>query len=181
MLFSFFIYPLYSNKVVYIFGYFLFCLWLFYEDKKECNRLLIWLLLLSCTYSFKLVSDDIFNDYSYSKKVSNYFLNDKRDNIKVLTFETISDVIMLLDDRYVFIDFLCDKEYTFYESYNDISNYSSNLEEYIIDNDIDYLVVDKYKEYKLDEINNMLDKNMLSKELETYSLDRVDLIVYKVN
>ena len=182
ILFSSLIYPLYDNKVIYIVIYILFCFWLYYEeDKKECNRLVIWLLLLSCINSFNMISKDIFNDYSYTKKAAEYFLNDDRDNVKIASYSDFVDIRVLLDDRYKLINILNDEEYTYYNHLDDFSRVNDDLKEYLIDRNIDYVITSSIDTLNTDKINDLVEEEFLTEELVIESTDCGILVIYKVN
>ena len=172
---------LYPSKVIYIMMYFLFGIWLFYEEeKKECNKLFIIVLLFSCIASFDYIKNDINGEYSTSVSISNYLKKDDRNKIKVLTFSYDPQVVVFLDDRYVFTNFISDKEYTFCLYDLNFSNVNGDIKEYIIDNSIDYLVVTT--SFRKDEINKLVKEGFLSIEVQatSYSSSSSDF-VYKVN
>ena len=177
------VYPLLTSKVVYIFTYIVFCVWLLYEeDKQECNKLFVWFLLLSCANSMKIISYDIFKDYSPSVIVTDYLLKDKRDNVKVLTLGHETEIVAFINnDRYVFIEFFSGEEYTYCNYHLNFSNVNSDLKEYIIDNDIDYVLTSYDSAIKKEEIGAMLDEGFINYELRVNTYASGSFVIYKVN
>jgi hypothetical protein len=174
---------LYPSKAIYIMMYFLFSIWLFYEEeKKECNKVFIIVLLFSCIASFDYIKDDILGDYSTSLKISNYLNKDDRNKIKILTINYNSDVVALLDDRFEFISFVSDKKYTYCPYDLDFSNSSADMKEYIIDNSIDYVITSSSSTFNHKEINKLVEEGFLITEMEEVSyVTYVSDYVYKVN
>ena len=178
------IYYIYTNKAIYIMMYFLFSIWIFYEDgeKKECNKLFIIILLISCIASFGYIRDDIVGNYSAAKSLTDYLKKDDRNKIKVLTIRYSSDFVALLDDRFEFISFSSGKKYTYCPYDLDFSNVNNDMREFIIDNSIDYVITSSLSTLNHDKIEMLVEEGFLS--LEEKELSYVDselYIVYKVN
>ena len=178
MLFAFFVFSIYQSKLIYIVEYILFALWLFYEDNKvdnSVNKLLIYLLLISSISSFKMISYDVFNDYSNGEIIAAFFNNDKRENIRILSYTDCPEVIIHLDNRYEFVPYGYSDNYTF-SKYRPFKEIDGELIDYVRDNNFDYIISNYPVSIYPEDINNLIEKN----DIEEVYLSNGS-IIYKVN